>query len=462
MPPVTKRRRKSAKGNDNSDNHSIDDDLPVVKFEVADTFKNNPVVVAFPCGVPESATSTNPPSTPSLKFVWQKLNDTSKSGRRVVGFDLNCLYMATAKGMGYDDRQTKLVVGVYNKKRKTVTLHEAASRGTVFTLQQSVPSYMEQNQHVETGQGATEAVKPNVYEDFGSSKKRRVLKSQAANRVDIDNVVGAGDGSAMVHQMMKGQGMSESNRAAIEEDRRNDSTQKSASEKALEAGRLQIIPPYDEHAVKPDKVYDAKQIAGNKAWKRIFDKAYACLHKENPIDTVVESIFERDWQESVLKSVKEVNPEAEDAVFRVSCFIIANWMIKFYRVNSKMRAFEGVDETKSHFFGMPTELAARCFELFTTSVPNAGNAGKRMFTMTKQNKDKIVTHLLLMYMMAQHMKIPKIGPVAKALKLPAGTCAQFLKHAGCRVTKSGADMAAVLKTPLEFPTLGRQGPPGRR
>ena len=84
---------------------------------------------------------------------------------------------------------------MYDKKRGVVTIHEAASKGTVFALRQSVPSYNANGGgHAETKPGDTSALdRSQVFEDFGSSKKRKVLKSQAANQVDIDNVVGAGD-----------------------------------------------------------------------------------------------------------------------------------------------------------------------------------------------------------------------------------------------------------------------------
>jgi hypothetical protein len=479
MAPAAKRKRKSSSADDQVDRrrsscnyhaiaysdsnsvHHFKSSMRTIKFQVAKdpsttTTASNPVVVSFPCGVPES--------TNKLKFVWQKMSESIKSGRRIVGFDQNCLYTASAKGIGYDDRQTKLVVGVYNKKRNIVTLHEAAARGTVFALRQSVPSYSDQNQLVETGKRTDLVSRPNVYEDFGSSKKRRVLKSQAANRVDIDHVVGAGDESAMVRQMMKGQGMSESNRMAIEEDRRADSTHKTASEKALEAGRMQILPDYDKNAVKPDRVYDAKNIAGDKAWNRVFDKVYACLHKENPTEAIVESIYERDWQEFVLKYVKEIDPHTESAAFRITSAIFVNWMVKFYRYNSKLRAMEGVDEGKATYYGMPSEVAGRCFELFTIPVPTNGQvkSSKGLFVMTKVSKEKMIVHILLMFMLAQgpSMKIQRINPIASSLNIPAGHCASLLKYAGCKVVKVGNDTSASLST-LEFPTMGRRGPPRR-
>ena len=152
-----------------------------VVIEVAKSKKqSNPIVVSFPGGLPESVGnhSVKPP-----QFVWQKSNENTKTGRRVVGYDRHCLYSASAPGLLYDDRRTKLCVGVYDKKRGSVVLYEGATNGTVFSLQQSVPAYIEKNcGHLETDPSSS-ALRPNIFEDFGSQKKKKVLKSQAANRV---------------------------------------------------------------------------------------------------------------------------------------------------------------------------------------------------------------------------------------------------------------------------------------
>jgi hypothetical protein len=462
--PERKRRAATASANhrhrnEGDSNHgggAADDGTTTIKIQVSE---NNPILVSFPGGLPESLKETNAGKPPS--FVWQKLNEKTKFGRRVVGRDRHCLYTASAAGMAFDDRRTKMVVGVYNKTRGTLTLRDAATRGTVFALQQSVPSYVEEKRHMDTGRGSRD--KPNVFEDFGSSKKRKVLKSQAANRVDIDHVVGAGDGSAMVHQIMKGKGMSESNRMAIEEDRRADSTQKSATEKAIEAGRLQLIPPFDIHAVKPEKVYNAKEIAGDRAWNKIHGKVYACLHKEDPLDAVVTSIYENDWADFVLKNVREVDTDAENASFRITCAILVNWMVKFYNGNHKRKSMDGVSEGKATYFGIPMEVAARCFELFTTPIERPGNKASKSFVMSGQNKDKMVIHIMLMFMMAQgaSMKIPKVNAIADCLQVPLSHCAVLLKYCGCTVIKKGSILSATLKTPVEFPDPRRRGPQKR-
>merc|ERR1712070_405268 len=141
------------------------------------------------------------------------------------------------------------------------------------------------------GDPSSSALRPNIFEDFGSQKKKKVLKSQAANRVDIDHVIGAGSESAVVSQIMEGRAMSESNKKAIEDTKHADADRKTANEISLEESRKQLIPEYDENAVEPMRVFNAKSIAGEKAWDRIHRKVTACLHQEDPIDAIVQSVF---------------------------------------------------------------------------------------------------------------------------------------------------------------------------
>jgi len=54
-----------------------------------------------------------------------------------------------------------------------------------------------------------------LFESFGSAKKQRALKSQAANVVNIDSVISAG--STMLSAVQSQDGLSESNRRAMED-----------------------------------------------------------------------------------------------------------------------------------------------------------------------------------------------------------------------------------------------------
>lgn len=468
--------------------HKAAASVATVRIEVAESNPAaNPIVVSFPGGLPpppppndeDGDRDASSSSKKMPKFYWQRLSEKSKSGRRVVGQDQHCIYEAYARGLAYDDRRTKLCVGVYDRRRGVVTLHEAASKGTVFCLRQSVPSYNPATggHHVETKPGDKNSAmnRTQVFEDFGSSKKRKVLRSQAANQVDIDNVVGAGESSAMVHQILSGQAMSESNQKAIEERKKAgadaESNRKTAADRAMEEARKLLLPEFDEHAVEPHKVYNAKAMAGNEAWTRIHKKVYACLKEhsggddEDAIEAVVQSIFEKDRVDFVIRNMRQVKPTTnKDAPFRLTCAVLVNYMVIFYNNNHRRRSLDAPKQSKTFYHGVPVEVAERCFELFTTGA--TGPSGKAHYVMTKSNKERAVIHILLLFMLAQGptMKIVDLKKVADDLKLPVQDCGQLLRYAGCKITKKGSLMSAMLTTPLEFPSMSRGGPPkgGRR
>lgn len=276
-------------------------------------------------------------------------------------------------------------------------------------------------------------------------------------------MVGAGEKSAVVSQLMRGEGMSESNKSAIENCKQAETEKKTANEIALEKARKQLIPEYDEGAAKPSKVYNAKNIAGERAWNRVHRKITFFLHKEeDPIDAVLQSVMEKDRFSFVTKIIKEVNPEASDAAFRITCAIIVNWIVKFYVTNKNRRSMDDVNEEKSHHFGIPTEIASRCFESFATALPprsdTVGEKKSSGYVMTKQNRDKCVVHILLLLMITSGpaMKIADLGHVAASLQLSTNDCCSFLKYAGCTITRNSNALGAMLKTPLKFPKAGRR------
>ncbi|KAL3945145.1 MAG: hypothetical protein SGBAC_000748 [Bacillariaceae sp.] len=424
---------------------------------------DQPVVVSFPPGLPESIQKGGSDNV-APKFAWQKLHEKFSSSRKVVGKDKHCIYSASAKGLMYDDRRTKICVGVYDKKKGVLILQQAATRGSVFALEQTVPSYLENNKVIKTR--TIEDVLSygtNVYEDFGSSKKRKVLKSQAANRVEVDHVFGAGQGSAVVDKVMKGESMSESNKRAVEASKKGENDQNQAQESAFEALRRNFLPPYNEIAVKPNKVYDAKEIADETAWSKIYNKVHYCTHQDDVTSAIEECLGDKEkaWHACTLKLVQEITPDATNAGHRYACTILLNHVISFFIANSRRRSIAPIDEKSSSHFGIPNEVASRFLELFTTEMNN--RSGKISYAMSKTNKDKCIVHALILYMIAHgpSMKIGNVQKIADDMKVPLNDCGNMLRLAGCTVAKKGPIMSAVLKTPLKFPPPKRGGPRGR-
>jgi hypothetical protein len=103
------------------------------------------------------------------------------------------------------------------KKSGTLTVTMAAEKGTIFSSEQSIPTYTP----VATTERSTAAQRRKaLFQDFGSTKKQKILKSQEANRVTVDSVIGAG--SLMAGAFTAQTKMSESNRKALEDNKRGE------------------------------------------------------------------------------------------------------------------------------------------------------------------------------------------------------------------------------------------------
>lgn len=214
-----------------------------LKLEVqeADSTKD-PVVVSFPAGLPSSITGpttsndddhddrdedhhTSPPV-----FTWTQARKTSSKGRILHGADDTCTYTASNDGRGHDGRLTKFYVAIYHKPTNTVKFIPSSERGTVFAMNQSVTSYHDAKSMDFRNLTMSER-RRMVFESFGSQKKKKVLRSQDANVVEMRSVVGAGEGMMKaLGKQMEGKGIvSESNKKVMEDLRKGDDVKVSSS-----------------------------------------------------------------------------------------------------------------------------------------------------------------------------------------------------------------------------------------
>jgi A49-like RNA polymerase I associated factor len=161
-------------------------------------------------------------------------------------------------------------------------------------LQQSVPRYtppergqVEDRAGLETAAAQRQA----LYQDFGSAKKRRVLKSQEANRVDVSTVVGSvGGGTSSGPEAWSATALSASNRQAVDQwqeqqariaQASNDGTSAAAAsnnakQQALVATtdewRRSFLPSFVSTAVTAREIYPPEQMAGSALWALVSGK----------------------------------------------------------------------------------------------------------------------------------------------------------------------------------------------
>lgn len=221
---------------------------------------------------------------PPPVFTWTKARKSSSRGRLIHGSDDTCTYISSNEGRGHGGRLTKFYIGIYHKPTSTVKFIPASEKGTVFNMNQSVTSYHD-SKGMDFRNLSIAERRRMVFESFGSQKKKKVMKSQQANIVEMRSVVGAGEGMMKsLGKQMDGNMMGESNMKVMEElKNQKDSSGKmlTAVDKAYAQARRSFLPPFDEHATDPYKVYDSQEVAGEEGWAQISRVVEACLRKDD-------------------------------------------------------------------------------------------------------------------------------------------------------------------------------------
>lgn len=442
----------------------------------------DPVVCSFPGGLPSSLLtgangSINTISSHPPKFLWRRpASGKSKTSGSLIGKDDACLFESQAPEQGQNKCRTKLCVGVYDKKKGKLTLHQTASNGTVFALQQSVPSYLEQaGPNVDSIKTAAEQRRA-LFEDFGSAKKRKVMRSQEANRVNVDSVVGAGN--LMVGSFLKGEAMSESNRRAVEERinktaehaEGNQANTSDAVDTATREWRNSFLPKYQEDAAEAHEVYNARDMLGDEAWGQVSRVVDACMRKEDIAEALLRGSSEEaeeddgrkkeEWNRSIVDIISDIPTDGPWAKHQFKSAVALNHFISLYIQNHKRRFIRPIPEGKSHWFGTPVTIINRFMELFATQITN--DDGETGFVMSKANKDKCCVHMLLLYVMAdggKTMTSGNIKPIADDLQMDVKDASHLLRLAGCTLQKKAGTnkTSAILQVPLKFPALKRAG-----
>lgn len=394
----------------------------------------DPIVVSFPGGIPEGLQEGSDADPP--KFLWRKISETSTRGRSLVGKDSTCLYQG--KSDESNKRLTKLCVGVYHKKTGKLVVYPAAEQGTVFCLSQSIPSYVESISDIKLT--AVQRRKA-LFEDFGSQKKRKVMKSQEANIVNVHSVIGAG---SLMMTALKHGSMSESNRTAMEVTKSGEKFD--AIESSYVEARNTLLPPFNQNAKDPHMVYQAQDISGDDAWGRLSRVADACMHKGKVIDAVTER---GEWHEIVKTLLNGIPLDSPNAKYQIKTCMLLNALLSFHL--NRRNFMRGSAEQVAKDLRISPEICDRFLDLFTSPLEAGG------FGTSKHEKAKCLMFILILYVVAQgrSMKVGTIKPIAETCKVEVGQAVTSLREAGFTVQSDG--MGAALKVPLTFPGPKKRG-----
>jgi hypothetical protein len=403
----------------------------------------------------------------------------------MASVDLSASNSNDKSGGGSSSTQ-QLCVGVFDRQTRTLTVHPAAAGGAVLAMAQSVPSYAQKKTAAASTPTSNGVTAQQLFRDFGSSKKQKALRSQAANRLDADSVVGGG---SMKEFFATAGNMSESNRLAAEKFRqsvqaggggggessggaRPSSAPDFAADAAADQWRRQFLPPHDEQATKARNIYDVKRLVGDEVWEQagrvaraVLSKADNACDKKQQLGRIMELLLQTDSKEGEDKQQsRSVNAiqnhllEQQSWQQPLRCtYILHHWCslyLKLHRRRSIPRPAAG-----RLFFGVPAQMAVGFVETFCTEL-TPGSGG---YVMSKRDKDRCLVHLLLLYVLIvavdndSSLLLADLRPVVTDLKLDSVEASKLLREAGCTCKKQKDNkIQVVLKVPLTFPAVKKR------
>lgn len=514
-----------------------------VRITTTTPSNENPILVSFPGGLPQALQGTTSQKGPV--FSWRKEGSSlhshhsksSKSRRfRLVGKDATCVYQSEitvpsttiAADSNQDDKRkdtsssksnattspsksvtadttapsarhnnySQWCVGLYDKRRQTLTLYPTAPQGQVLTLQQSVPTYQPvTTSSTQNGGIITSAMDRRrlLTQDFGSSKQKKAMQSQQDNLVNVDAVVG---GSRFLQQIMptnanddddeadgqpnnaSGMTMSASNRRAIQEQRdrqagNTDVKITDPAEEGYDQVRRQYLPAYNKNAKEAIKVYRAKDILEDdeEAWSQIIRVVDACRKQDDVVAALTRPPAQRKadedgnddedeeeaqpkkpvkgapWNASVVAALKRLSHNSNDddqdtERYQMQCAYLLNHLMNFYLRNAHRKFIREPIEERAYWWecSVPQALARRFVNSYTIvrdeEGSNANSAAS--YVMSPQKRDKCLLHILLLNMIVQggrSMKVTNLQPLVQDLKIDVAIATKLLRMAGCTIVQ---------------------------
>jgi hypothetical protein len=392
----------------------------------------------------------------------------------VVGRDPTCLYMGSVVGA---DR-SRLCVGVFDREKRRLTLYPACSS----TLQQSVVGYpyaSSKNASESSSSllpassgaltAATQVSTRTLLEDFGSAKKQRAHRSQEANRVSSESVVG----STLEEFLQSSNDINNIGGKASDDDDVSAAAVTDADnavERATREWRRAFLPPFDESATDPIRVYKMEAFAGDDAWRYAGKQASALLRNKQSLDSAPmgagaasaskggnNNTDPGQYLPSILSALKHLVLQGDPSrkLYQIKCALLCQDLSRLYLQLHKRRFIQLPHPEKIFYMGSAFEIATLFLEQFATQIHDSSS--RRGCVMTKPNLDKCRMHLLLLLLAAYGGTDMPVSGITRDLHLDPKDAAHLLRLAGCDMAKKrDGEKRVSLPVPVTFPDVGKR------
>jgi len=456
--------------------------VPVKFFFQLKSDSFDPLLVSFPSGVPfslkstprliKTKTSDEDETTSSMRtpiMVWKLQQDCPKSlgdnqKMELIGTDSVCKY--TYKRIPNAHKWMNTIIGVFDKLQHTVTLIPTLDR-TIFPMYQNIISSID-NTLPKSDFGSKlphNDQKRSLLESFGTVKSQKTFKMKNDSKVvNMENILGDENEIKALFEKERAL-MSDSNRKVLETIRKCGSDgKKEVLEAAYIDARRLLLPPFDIDADSPNKIYNAKKLAGKCVWNHISQKVEN-VQKDmffvqwKAITKGFEALMRRPhhlWAKSIRNILYLRRQKSENALTlsEVTTIVILSHLLQFHEMCFNKTFLFGSTEELSKYFGISFIVCSNFLTVFASPVVERGKNG---FNISSYQKDKLNIYTLVLYILIYELKVESINDICDDLKIEIHYAVDLLKEAGFQCyykkKKTGDFLSVNLNVPLTFPPI---------
>eukprot|EP01006_Ploeotia_vitrea_P042079 TRINITY_DN66604_c2_g2_i1.p1 TRINITY_DN66604_c2_g2~~TRINITY_DN66604_c2_g2_i1.p1 ORF type:complete len:447 (+),score=230.18 TRINITY_DN66604_c2_g2_i1:63-1403(+) len=345
-------------------------------------------------------------------------------------------------------------VGVFDAKSGTVTVAPVPLLYPMQQLDAAVTVDEEddgegEKEADEDRSAAYRAKQKMLVEQFGSKKRKRMLRSREANMINLDGQQNVGD----VQQQLQNTMRNKQKLLAASSSSSSNSSSSSSSTPSAEAGGIDhgaLLPAFNAETKVVSEIYD---------WNSIIPEAVAeqlefrTLLKASKKTALAEKLASDRYPKFVLQMLPELQQTSrKEEVRAAKTLMFLNFLLRFHHVNmrSKNRNGELADR-----IGAPQPVADHLLRTFTE------RQGRNM-VCTEQMQHKVLCHVCVLAQLCSryHLLSESLKSLASDLKLSTDKVWTYMRQIGC---VRGADkQTTVLKAPLKLPGLRKPGRGGGR
>lgn len=435
------------------------------------------VLLRFPYGPPAQLTASGHEHRALTAVLYSNSDKRKRHQRSVLCNTDSVLY----RGINYGDDSYKLntqqySVGVYNTKTQTLRLHDTTH---VYNMHQHMKSALDgsimpvaatasnssSNNINDDDDAATRSAKlsaqyiqdrENLIDTYGSKKRRREIKSQAANKVTMQQQVA----DVLDHTL----NATHQDTSAVKKEAgiSSDSEATAAATTAdpgLAALKLLTLPPHNDRTTNVFEIYDKFTMISADEWDAL--PSSLILNSANNSNSSINKRYTAFIQHRIVLLSTTEHDKSESKI-KAKLLLYTDILLRFATMSpaSKQKSLQALAQSEAYATGtehysVHSEVQQRLLREFCEATEQQSSKGDGvMYTSYKQSlsmKSKTLCWLCVLALMICDYSLDgrDIELMAADLKVTSQALLLYFKEVGATTSKDRVKLNA----PLQLPSL---------